>query len=122
MNTFLYFSQIDSFMDYLERNKHPKWYKFFLVQPKQVMINWKTIYNDVDCGVFLIRHMETYVRCVVFLEELKQPKITKEVEAYTKKQPKISKFVTDNVVKVDQDLSQKINESVLKTTESLVIQ
>ena len=74
MNTFLYFSQIDSFMDYLERNKHPKWYKFFLVQPKQVMINWKTIYNDVDCGVFLIRHMETYVRCVVFFGRIEATK------------------------------------------------
>ena len=90
--------------------------------------------------------METYVGRGVFFKELKKEvpglkakmnllgakflakiilvscnekwaKIMKEAEAYAKKQPKISKNVTDNFVKVDQDLLQKFNESALKTTE-----
>ncbi|GJS00254.1 reverse transcriptase domain-containing protein [Tanacetum coccineum] len=39
---------------------------------KQVKFNWKKLHNVVDCGVFLMTHMEAYVGRGVFLEEQKK--------------------------------------------------
>lgn len=43
-----------------------------------------------------------------------------EAEAYVKKQLKSSKIVTDNDVRVDQDLLKKFTGSIFKTTEWLL--
>ncbi|GKA16008.1 probable serine/threonine-protein kinase roco5 isoform X1 [Tanacetum coccineum] len=47
---------IASFNDYLERKAHSKCLEF-----RHVKLPWWTIYKGVDCGVFVMRHMETYV-------------------------------------------------------------
>nr|GEW13682.1 ulp1 protease family, C-terminal catalytic domain-containing protein [Tanacetum cinerariifolium] len=63
---------MDSFIDYLERKKYQKCYDLILAKPKIVEIPWKTTYNSHDCGVFVMRHMETYLGKGNFLQELKK--------------------------------------------------
>nr|GFA98410.1 ulp1 protease family, C-terminal catalytic domain-containing protein [Tanacetum cinerariifolium] len=63
---------MDSFIDYLERKKYKKCYDLILAEPKVVEIPWKTTYNSHDCGVFVIRNMETYLGKGNFLQELKK--------------------------------------------------
>ncbi|GKD34429.1 hypothetical protein Tco_1249938, partial [Tanacetum coccineum] len=57
---FLY-ALMESFIDYLERNKYQNCYDLILAEPKQVEFPCKTTYNSHDCGVFVMRHMETYL-------------------------------------------------------------
>nr|GEY01685.1 ulp1 protease family, C-terminal catalytic domain-containing protein [Tanacetum cinerariifolium] len=52
---------IDSFVDYLEINSHPKCYELLGAEPKFIELAWSTKYNSVDCRIFVMRHMETYV-------------------------------------------------------------
>ncbi|GJU76662.1 ulp1 protease family, C-terminal catalytic domain-containing protein [Tanacetum coccineum] len=60
---------IDSFINYLERCYHPGIFAIVNVNPKQVPITWKTSNNCVDSGVFVMRHMETYLGSEEFCQE-----------------------------------------------------
>ncbi|KAL4560576.1 hypothetical protein LXL04_032729 [Taraxacum kok-saghyz] len=51
---------VDFFTRYLTTRKHPKAQKFKTVTPYRFFMSWMTKKNKVDCGVFLMRHMETY--------------------------------------------------------------
>ncbi|KAL4567479.1 hypothetical protein LXL04_023064 [Taraxacum kok-saghyz] len=51
---------VDFFTSYLTTKKHPKAKKFKHVSPFRFLMSWMTKKNKVDCGVFLMRHMETY--------------------------------------------------------------
>lgn len=44
--------------------------------------------------------------------------LLKESEAYMKKKPKSFKILTDNDVRVDEDLLKRFNETVVKTTDA----
>ncbi|MFS7973004.1 putative papain-like cysteine peptidase superfamily [Helianthus anomalus] len=48
------------FTKYLKLVKHPKCLEFEGVVPKRLEIEWATKGNSVDCGVFAMRHMETW--------------------------------------------------------------
>ncbi|MFS8026599.1 putative Ulp1 protease family catalytic domain, papain-like cysteine peptidase superfamily [Helianthus anomalus] len=50
----------DVFVKYLRSIRHPKSLEFDRVIPRRVEIEWATIGNSVDCGVFAMRHMETW--------------------------------------------------------------
>ncbi|KAJ0678365.1 putative papain-like cysteine peptidase superfamily [Helianthus annuus] len=50
----------DVFIKYLRSVRHPKCLEFEPVIPKRLEIEWATIGNSVDCGVFAMRHMETW--------------------------------------------------------------
>ncbi|GJR40671.1 ulp1 protease family, C-terminal catalytic domain-containing protein [Tanacetum coccineum] len=63
---------MESFIDYLERKKYQKCYDLILAEPKLVEFPWKTTYNSHDCGVFVMRHMETYLGKGNFLQEFKK--------------------------------------------------
>ncbi|GJX05102.1 ulp1 protease family, C-terminal catalytic domain-containing protein [Tanacetum coccineum] len=52
---------IDSFINYLERHNHPSIFAIVNVNPKQVPMKWNTRNKSVDSGVFVMRHMETYL-------------------------------------------------------------
>ncbi|GKF31562.1 ulp1 protease family, C-terminal catalytic domain-containing protein, partial [Tanacetum coccineum] len=52
---------IDSFINYLKRANHSKISELLKAKPKQVPLDWKTTKNGVDCGVFVMRHMESYI-------------------------------------------------------------
>ncbi|GKE93384.1 hypothetical protein Tco_1574479 [Tanacetum coccineum] len=80
---------------------------------------WKITYNGVDCGVFVMRNMETYVGRGIFLKELEKEdaELLKAAEAHTKKQAKSSNILTNVDVKMDQDLMKRFNEKLLKTIE-----
>ena len=141
-----YFSQIDTFINYLERRKHPKIADIWLASARMVPIKWKTTYNGVDCGIFVMRHMEMYAGEGVFLSELQREgaalkaqlkmlrakylakillkdlntlkkKLIKDAEAFLKKQEKKSKIITQNDVKVDANLMKMFNETLEKTLE-----
>ncbi|KAL8215790.1 hypothetical protein R6Q57_022627 [Mikania cordata] len=47
--------------NYLVDNDHPNGLKLHHQTPKIIDLPWKTINNGVDCGVFCMRHMETYI-------------------------------------------------------------
>ncbi|KAL4554554.1 hypothetical protein LXL04_039386 [Taraxacum kok-saghyz] len=51
---------VDFFTRYLKTRKHPKANKFKHVIPYRFFMSWMTKKNKVDCGVFVMRHMETY--------------------------------------------------------------
>ncbi|MFS7908118.1 putative papain-like cysteine peptidase superfamily [Helianthus anomalus] len=50
----------DVFVKYLRSVRHPKCLEFEQVIPKRLEIEWATVGNSVDCGVFAMRHMETW--------------------------------------------------------------
>ncbi|KAJ0591743.1 putative Ulp1 protease family catalytic domain, papain-like cysteine peptidase superfamily [Helianthus annuus] len=50
----------DVFVKYLRSIRHPKCLEFEPVIPKRLEIEWATVRNSVDCGVFAMRHMETW--------------------------------------------------------------
>ncbi|GJU75746.1 hypothetical protein Tco_1272816 [Tanacetum coccineum] len=52
---------IDSFINYLERHNHPSIFAIVNANPKQVPMKWNTRNKSVDSGVFVMRHMETYL-------------------------------------------------------------
>ena len=141
-----YFSQIDSFINYLEKIKHPKIAEIWLSIPRMVPLKWKTTYNAADCGIFVMRHMEIYAGEDVFLFELQdegvhlkqqikmlrakylakillkdlneqKKKLMKDAEAFCKKQGKKSKILTHVDVKVDANLMKMFNDTLIKTLE-----
>ncbi|CAI9304389.1 unnamed protein product [Lactuca saligna] len=48
-------------VDYLKSQNHPKAEMFSHVMPHRLEMHWRTINNIIDCGVFTMRHMETYM-------------------------------------------------------------
>ncbi|GKB33373.1 ulp1 protease family, C-terminal catalytic domain-containing protein [Tanacetum coccineum] len=94
---------------------------------------WKTTYNSHDCGVFVMRHVETYLGKGNFLQEFKKEgpgqkvqlnmlcakymvkillmsfnekkkTLLKQAQEYIKMKPKRSKVLTGNDVRVDEEL------------------
>ncbi|KAJ9565598.1 hypothetical protein OSB04_001564 [Centaurea solstitialis] len=49
------------FVHHLKSINHPSAESFASVEPRLVEMKWRTKSNYVDCGVFLMRHMETYM-------------------------------------------------------------
>jgi len=45
----------------LKEVDHPKWIDMQNVEPVRLSIDWSTKGNYKDCGVFLMRHMETWM-------------------------------------------------------------
>nr|KAJ0218872.1 hypothetical protein LSAT_V11C300124030 [Lactuca sativa] len=48
-------------VDYLKSQNHPKAEMFSHVMPHRLEMPWRKINNSIDCGVFTMRHMETYM-------------------------------------------------------------
>ncbi|CAI9263510.1 unnamed protein product [Lactuca saligna] len=48
-------------VDYLKSQNHPKAEMFSHVMPHRLEMTWRTINNIIDCGVFTMHHMETYM-------------------------------------------------------------
>ena len=103
-----------------------------------------TKYNGVDCGIFVMRHMETYLGhedfchtiqtegvhqkaqmkmlrakylAKILLKDfnLKKKELMKAAEAFGKKQAKSSKILTHTEVKVNENLKKRFNETLVKT-------
>ena len=103
-----------------------------------------TKYNGVDCGIFVMRHMETYLGhedfCHIFLMKgvhqkaqlkmlrakylakillkdfnLKKRELMKAAEAFGKKQAKSSKILTHIDIKVNENLIKRFNETLVHT-------
>ncbi|GJZ69431.1 ulp1 protease family, C-terminal catalytic domain-containing protein [Tanacetum coccineum] len=135
--------QIISFIHYLECIKHPKVDAFFSAIPKILRMPWRTTYNAVDCGLFVMRHMEMYNGSGIWLNNMKNEKagqksqikflrakylekilllpyniskkeLLKEANEEWKKQQKKSKTVTNMDVKVNKNLMKKFNETLQK--------
>ncbi|KAL8226766.1 hypothetical protein R6Q57_016598 [Mikania cordata] len=51
----------DAFATYLLTQDHPNVLKTHHLKPILVDLPWKTTNNGVDCGIFSLRHMETYM-------------------------------------------------------------
>ncbi|KAD5507458.1 hypothetical protein E3N88_15161 [Mikania micrantha] len=49
------------FVEFLERTKHPKTDEIHATQIQKVHIPWATKTNVVDCGIFMMRHMEKFM-------------------------------------------------------------
>ncbi|KAL8232232.1 hypothetical protein R6Q57_002010 [Mikania cordata] len=49
-----------TFADYLIRNQHPNGLHISTTKVHRLAMPWRTEFNKVDCGVFLMRRMETY--------------------------------------------------------------
>ncbi|KAL1816294.1 hypothetical protein ACET3Z_018868 [Daucus carota] len=60
----LYGDQIDvlhkHFTMFLNKKKASKSIDYFSIVPERLEMEWQTVYNDVDCGVFVMHHMGTY--------------------------------------------------------------
>ncbi|KAK9080794.1 hypothetical protein SSX86_000552 [Deinandra increscens subsp. villosa] len=50
-----------TFEKYLESISHPKAKSFKKSTLKRLEMDWRTENNHIDCGIFLMRHMETYL-------------------------------------------------------------
>ncbi|KAJ0780734.1 putative papain-like cysteine peptidase superfamily [Helianthus annuus] len=50
----------DIFSKYLKSVNHPKCGQFEGIILERLEIEWATVGNNVDCGVFAMRHMETW--------------------------------------------------------------
>ncbi|KAL8245085.1 hypothetical protein R6Q59_011343 [Mikania micrantha] len=46
--------------DYLIQTKHPSCRQIKKAKIHRLGMRWRTQFNHVDCGVFIMRHMETY--------------------------------------------------------------
>ncbi|MFS7954208.1 hypothetical protein Hanom_Chr07g00627571 [Helianthus anomalus] len=56
----LFIMQRDALSVYLEKIGHPAGVVIGKVEPIRLEMPWRTKNNVIDCGVFLMRHMETY--------------------------------------------------------------
>ncbi|PWA60022.1 ulp1 protease family, C-terminal catalytic domain-containing protein [Artemisia annua] len=54
------FVLINSFCDYLKKKNHPKFHIMRLCKPNILKMAWRTRRNENDCGILVMRHMETY--------------------------------------------------------------
>nr|KAJ0209832.1 hypothetical protein LSAT_V11C400163580 [Lactuca sativa] len=62
MNASLHFVGLKEYIvDYLKSQNHPKAEMFSHVMPHRLEMPWRKINNSTDCGVFTMRHMETYM-------------------------------------------------------------
>ncbi|MFS7971510.1 putative Ulp1 protease family catalytic domain, papain-like cysteine peptidase superfamily [Helianthus anomalus] len=48
------------FVAYLKAMHNAKWKEMKTVEPKKLKMTWQTKKNSIDCGVFVMRHMEAY--------------------------------------------------------------
>lgn len=49
------------FLGYLNNKAHPKFELMKKAACNRLLMSWRTEENSIDCGVFLMRHMETYM-------------------------------------------------------------
>ncbi|KAL4566080.1 hypothetical protein LXL04_030190 [Taraxacum kok-saghyz] len=56
---------IDFFSRFLAEKKHPSAEVISKKQVKCAKMKWQTVYNDIDCGIFAIRHLECYTGGVI---------------------------------------------------------
>lgn len=61
IDVWLYFLQHDCFCHWLSIYDVPKEREIFNLIPVVVRMGWQTVENTVDCGIFTMRHMETYM-------------------------------------------------------------
>ncbi|PWA79651.1 hypothetical protein CTI12_AA202940 [Artemisia annua] len=54
------FVLINFFCDYLKKKNHPKFHIMRFCKPNILKMAWRTRRNESDCGIFVMRHMETY--------------------------------------------------------------
>lgn len=47
-------------MSYLRSKHYTKVHELEKIEPKRLVMFWQTVDNAVDCGIFAMRHMETY--------------------------------------------------------------
>ncbi|GKB24045.1 hypothetical protein Tco_0863446 [Tanacetum coccineum] len=106
---------MESFIDYLERKKYQNFYDLILAEPKLVEFPWKTKYNSHDCGVFVMRHMETYLGKGNFLQEFKKEGPGQKVQLNMLRAKYM--VLTGNDVRVDEELLKRFNETVIKTID-----
>lgn len=140
----IFFSQVDSFVEYLRKKGHPKCSELLKAKPKHLKLNHSFVGND--SGVFVMRYMETYLGRGTFSHDLKEEEeglkrqlkmlrvkfltkmilleindqrevILKEANAFVKKQKESSKLVTNDNVNDNQDLLEKITERVKMITQ-----
>ncbi|GKB74951.1 ulp1 protease family, C-terminal catalytic domain-containing protein [Tanacetum coccineum] len=134
---------IHTFLDYLGRINHPKFLNFKMNRQKIIKMDWRSIYNCIDCGIFVMRHMETYVGRGIFWKEFKKEgqgqelqlrilrikyltkiimlsinerrgKVMKEADEYTKTQTKSSRIIKDENLIVSDNLLETIRVRVSK--------
>ncbi|KAL8200946.1 hypothetical protein R6Q57_012285 [Mikania cordata] len=60
-----YFQRKKTFANYLIQNQHPNGRHISTAKIHRLAMPWRTEFNKVDCGVFLMRHMETYKGCLL---------------------------------------------------------
>ena len=70
---------------YLDQVRHPKTEVIRNTKPSRMQMKWRTKKNHVDCGVFLMLHMESYNGledwdCGLCLESPNQKKTTEFIE------------------------------------------
>ncbi|KAL4557141.1 hypothetical protein LXL04_035313 [Taraxacum kok-saghyz] len=56
---------IDFFSRFLAEKKHPSAEVISKKQVKCAKMKWQTVYNDIDCGIFAMRHLEYYTGGVI---------------------------------------------------------
>lgn len=58
---FFKFLQHNYFTKFLEIKDHKKYLDIRFLIPDRLVMDWQTKYNDIDCGIFTMHHMETYM-------------------------------------------------------------
>ena len=53
--------QKEALCNYMMVNEHPMTPKMVSKKPVRVQMEWRTSQNKIDCGVFTMRHMETFM-------------------------------------------------------------
>lgn len=60
-NCFLYQIQHQHFTAYLQRKCYKKYLDIKYLIPERLNMEWQTKFNSLDCGIFAIIHMESYM-------------------------------------------------------------
>lgn len=58
--SFMYSIQNKHFLEYLKRKEHAKLDDLKRMEPQRLKMRWQTKNNSIDCGIYAMRHMETY--------------------------------------------------------------
>lgn len=60
-NHYLYNIQHQHFTAYLQSKGYKKYLDIKFLIPERLIMEWQTKFNNVDCGIFAISHMESYM-------------------------------------------------------------
>nr|GEY95921.1 hypothetical protein [Tanacetum cinerariifolium] len=117
------------FVQYLYYVKHPKAEAIEKAKIKRMKISWRTMRNSIDCGVFTMLHMESYIgaegewKCGLAKESKKQNEQLNSLRSKFAAKIILSEFnlLREKFMKLVQAFEQKTEEERKKIIDDAVV-